>query len=160
MFPVHSSDHDQAFVTPLGKSGVDESYQNFAGLYQGTVTPCAEVRESIEGSDLVIHVGRFPSDSNTGGWSGKIQTGNTVMLHPEYVSVRNENWRPLSFVPILKKLVQALKGKQAIPPSQKWWKSVSKAYGLIFPTNPPDDLAATGNLSRSNRRSHRRSEAK
>jgi pyruvate decarboxylase len=122
---LHNSDHDQAFVTPLGKSSVDESYQNFVGLYQGAITPSPAVRESIEGSDLVIHVGRFPTDSNTGGWSGKIQTANTIVLHPEYVSVRDENWRPLSFVPIIKKLARALKEKQAIQLPEKWWKSVS-----------------------------------
>lgn len=98
------------FVTPLGKSIVDETSENFGGLYVGAITPDTNVKDALESSDLVIYFGRFPTDSNTAGWSQKLATSGTlIVLHPKYVSIGDKTWEAVSFVPIVNKLLERLR---------------------------------------------------
>jgi pyruvate decarboxylase len=52
------------FVTPMGKSAIDETSPYYGGVYVGQIsTP--EIRNAVEGSDLVLSIGALLSDFNT-----------------------------------------------------------------------------------------------
>lgn len=114
----------QVFVTPLAKSSIDETSDSFHGLYMGMVTPSANAKYDVETSDLTIHVGRFPSDTNTGAFSQKLAP-TVIGLHPDYVFVGQTRWEGVSFVPVLQKLVRRLRARQLQPAQTQWCKSVS-----------------------------------
>ncbi|KAI9836762.1 MAG: hypothetical protein M1819_000927 [Sarea resinae] len=97
-----------AYVTPLSKSVIDETSPNFAGLYNGQLSPSASVTRAVEMSDLLFHIGPLPSDSNTGGWSQHLESANLVVFHPRYVSIAGDRTEGVHFVPVLRKLVAAI----------------------------------------------------
>ncbi|KAI5306121.1 hypothetical protein KEM56_002153 [Ascosphaera pollenicola] len=97
------------FVTPLGKSLIDETDENFGGLYLGPITPDPETAEAIESSDVVVYVGRYPSDCNTGGFRQNLaEDGTLIILHSKYVTIGNKRYEDISFVPIVQKLLVQL----------------------------------------------------
>ena len=54
------------FVTPMGKGAVDESLMNYCGVYAGDGSH-ADVKERVEGADLVLTIGSLKTDFNTAG---------------------------------------------------------------------------------------------
>ena len=52
------------FVTPMGKSVIDESSPYYGGVYVGQISH-VEVKNVVERSDLVISIGAILSDFNT-----------------------------------------------------------------------------------------------
>jgi pyruvate decarboxylase len=118
-------------VTPLGKSVVDETSHNFMGLYLGAFTPSRKAKEKIESADLVIHVGRFPSDTNTGGWTQQLDNSTVIALHPQYVSLGKMRWDSVSFVPIVKNLLQEFRSRKPISRQGAWWEPVSAERPFI-----------------------------
>lgn len=96
----------------------------------GAVTPSAQVKAAVESSDLVIHAGRFPTDTNTAGWSQKLQSA--AVLHPSYVSLGEERWDSVSFVPVVKKLLLRVRSAKPAWKHQdgNWWKPVSASSEL------------------------------
>ncbi len=53
------------FVTPMGKGAVNETHENYGGVYAGEGSQ-PEVRERVESSDLILTIGAIKSDFNTG----------------------------------------------------------------------------------------------
>ena len=45
------------FVTPMGKSAVNESHPSYGGVYAGTGSHPPEVKDIVEGSDLILTIG-------------------------------------------------------------------------------------------------------
>lgn len=52
------------FVTPMGKGAIDETNPYFSGVYIGQIS-LPEIKNAVEGSDLVLSVGALLSDFNT-----------------------------------------------------------------------------------------------
>jgi len=98
----------QAFVTPLAKSVVDETSEAFRGLYNGQLSPSLAVKDQVESSDAIIHIGAFPTDSNTGGWSQSLPQGSLIDLRHDRVSVATKSWQGIHFSPIVKRLLAVL----------------------------------------------------
>ncbi|KAI5304784.1 hypothetical protein KEM55_009273, partial [Ascosphaera atra] len=145
-----------AFVTPLGKSIIDETDPNFGGLYVGPVTPSSETKEAIETSDVVVYAGRFPTDSNTAGWRQKLaEEGTLVILHPNYVSIGDKRYEGISFVPVVKKLVEQVKSKSASLASKAW-----KVVSIATPRYIGTYTNAVSNRTIPCQRSHRPSKAR
>ena len=48
-----------AFVTAMGKSGVNEEFLSYGGVYAGAGT-VPQVKEAGEGSDAVLWIGNYP----------------------------------------------------------------------------------------------------
>ncbi|RVX74083.1 hypothetical protein B0A52_01915 [Exophiala mesophila] len=113
------------FVTPLAKSMVDETRDNFQGVYQGIITPSKQVKADFESADLTIHVGRFPSDSNCGGFTQKFG-GDVIGLHPHYVSVGKEKFDGVSFVGVVQKLSLKLASRSLNIAQTSWCKSTKQ----------------------------------
>jgi len=75
-----------AFVSPMGKSAIDESLPNFCGVYAGDGSYDA-VRDYVAASDLVLTIGSIKSDANTGGFTYRLSILNTIDLHTGTVSI-------------------------------------------------------------------------
>lgn len=81
------------FVTPLAKSVLDETSEGFGGLYNGKLTLKVSVKDQVENSDAILHIGSFPCDSNTGGWSQNLPERHLINLRHDRVSVRKKTWQ-------------------------------------------------------------------
>ncbi|KAI7231337.1 pyruvate decarboxylase [Hortaea werneckii] len=91
------------FVAPMGKGAVDESLPYFAGLYAGDGSS-ADVKQSIESSDMVITIGNIKSDLNTLGFTYKFSKLNTINLHWNLVDFGFATFTNVSFhslIPLL-----------------------------------------------------------
>ncbi|RPB20089.1 pyruvate decarboxylase [Terfezia boudieri ATCC MYA-4762] len=65
------------FVTPMGKGAVNETLGSFGGVYVGDVSR-KDVKETVEGADLVLFVGGLVTDFNSGGFTFHIPRNKTV----------------------------------------------------------------------------------
>ncbi|RYO76923.1 hypothetical protein DL766_010204 [Monosporascus sp. MC13-8B] len=95
------------FVTPMGKSGIDETHPSYAGVYAGDASRPA-VRETVEGSDLVLSVGSLQSDFNTAGFSFRLSRLRTVDLHSDHCVVRYSEYPGVKMRGVLRKLTERI----------------------------------------------------
>jgi pyruvate decarboxylase len=58
---------------------------------------------------VILYIGPLPSDSATGGFSYGLPAKAKITLHPDFVSIGDEKWEGMHFVPIIKKLVARLR---------------------------------------------------
>jgi TPP-dependent 2-oxoacid decarboxylase len=72
------------------------------------MTPDTSAKERLEASDIILYIGPLPSDSATGGFSYGLPTKAKITLHSDFVSIGEEKWEGLHFVPILKRLTAKL----------------------------------------------------
>lgn len=93
------------FVTPMGKSTVDENHPRFGGVYVGSLTS-PDVKEVVEKTDLVISVGGLMSDFNTGSFTYGYKTNNIIEFHSDYTKVRRATWQGVQMQHLLKKIVE------------------------------------------------------
>ncbi|CAN6628255.1 pyruvate decarboxylase isozyme 1 [Trichomonascus vanleenenianus] len=107
-----------AFTTPMGKGLIDETDAQFVGLYNGELSR-GGVSDAVVGSDLVIDVGPMFSDSNTGGFTRKVESEKNVILHPDYISVRGKTYKGVHFLPVLKKLVAQIDASKVTSAGEK-----------------------------------------
>lgn len=91
-----------AFVTPMGKSGVNESHPRFGGVYVGTLSE-PSVKEAVESADLILSVGALLSDFNTGSFSYSYKTKNIVAFHSDYTKIRQATFPGVQMKEVLKK---------------------------------------------------------
>lgn len=96
-----------SYTTPLAKGVIEESKPYFNGVYNGKVS-FPGVAEGIEGSDLVLNVGPFVSDSNSGGFTRRIDDANLAYLGHEYCQLAGKKYEGVHFLPVLEKVVKEL----------------------------------------------------
>ena len=114
----------QSFSTPLSKGIIDEDHPSYGGNYNGTgklstsictskilivVVSFPGVAEAIHGSDLVLNLGPLLSDSNTGAFTRDVKDQNVVLLGHAFCQVKGKKYDGIHFLPVLRKLVEALK---------------------------------------------------
>ena len=99
------------FVTPMGKSAVDESVQNYGGVYAGDGSGPG-VREKVESSDLILSIGALKSDFNTGGFTYKLSQLNMIEFHSSYVNVRYSGYPGVQMKGVLRKVIDQMDLKQ------------------------------------------------
>ncbi|KAI1463538.1 pyruvate decarboxylase [Daldinia caldariorum] len=108
------------FVTPMGKSAIDETHPNFGGVYAGTASAPA-VKEMVEGSDLVISIGSLKSDFNTAGFSYRLSQLTSIDLHSDHCIVRYSEYPGVRMKGVLRKIVDRLDvSKISALPAPKW----------------------------------------
>lgn len=96
------------FVSPMGKSTVDETLENFHGLYAGPQSIPAWCRGQVEQSDLVIHVGAMLCDINTAGFQHNIPQASSIELHSNAVRVKDSEYTGVHMAGILEELTERL----------------------------------------------------
>lgn len=93
------------FVTPMGKGGVNETCEQYGGVYAGTGSLPA-VKERVESSDLVLSVGSLKSDFNTAGFSYQTSVLKTVDFHSDSCKVRYSEYPGVGMKGVLRKLTE------------------------------------------------------
>jgi pyruvate decarboxylase len=87
------------FVTPMGKSAINETNAYYGGVYLGEISQPA-VRKAVEDSDCVLSIGAILSDFNTvllflmelirkGSFSYHISKDRTIEFHSTWTKVGN-----------------------------------------------------------------------
>lgn len=74
------------FVSPMGKSSINETHPAFGGVYAGDVSR-DDVKKRIEEAELVLFVGGLKSDFNSGGFTYRVETKNTIEFHSDHMKV-------------------------------------------------------------------------
>lgn len=111
------------FVTPMGKSGINESHPRYGGVYVGTLSK-PSVKEAVESADLVLSVGALLSDFNTGSFSYSYKTKNIVEFHSDYTKIRQATFPGVQMKEALNKLLAVVSNfvnhcnPVAVPPSK------------------------------------------
>ena len=73
-------------ITSYDKGVIDESLPNYIGLYGGQASHPAQVRETVEGADLVLDIGGVMlTELNTGMWSEALDVDRAVCIHDNWV---------------------------------------------------------------------------
>jgi hypothetical protein len=57
---------------------------------------------------MILYIGPLPTDLATGGFSYGLPAKAKIILHSDFVSIGEEKWEGLHFVPIFKKLIAQL----------------------------------------------------
>jgi pyruvate decarboxylase len=108
-------------VTPMGKGTVNETLNNFIGVYAGKATQ-PDVRQCVESADLVLCIEPLKSDLNTMGFSWNIQQGCEIDIHANHVTMDSERFDDLHIKGVLDALINELSG---------WtWNDVTTMTGL------------------------------
>ncbi|KAG8409615.1 hypothetical protein J3458_018709 [Metarhizium acridum] len=100
------------FVTPMGKSAVNEQHDNFGGVYAGSGSHPPEVKNIVESSDLVVSIGALKSDFNTAGFSYRTSQLNSIDLHSDHCVVRYSTYPGVRMKGVLQKIVKRVDPKQ------------------------------------------------
>jgi pyruvate decarboxylase len=82
------------YTTNMGKGIIDETEELYVGVYNGAIgTP--GVQEAAETTDMMVTLGLLAADTNSGGFSRKLEEDKTIHIHPFSVVVRNSLSSPL-----------------------------------------------------------------
>jgi pyruvate decarboxylase len=65
----------------MGKGIVDETDENFVGVWNGEIS-APGVKEEAKKSDLVLILGYLCADTNTAGFSRKIDDERSIHINP------------------------------------------------------------------------------
>ena len=97
------------FTTAMSKGALSERHPRFGGFYGGMFSK-QDVRETLEGADVVIWIGSFPSDLNTGAFTMKVDPANVVGFERTHV-ILNGRKLDLMMDSALRGLANSLKKK-------------------------------------------------
>ena len=120
-----------AFATMFhDKSAIDETHAQYIGMYDGQLMN-PQVREYVEGADLVINVGALWGDFNTGMFTSNLDGHKTIDIYLDHAQVGYAVYEHVFMKDLLTALADQLEGKQAKMPMQ--------AEGLGEPKGELDD---------------------
>ncbi|KAK9365562.1 thiamine diphosphate-binding protein [Lipomyces kononenkoae] len=105
------------FVTPMCKGGISEALGSFGGVYAG-VSSTDDVRSYVEKSDLVLFIGSYKSDFNTGEFTAKISPSVTVDFQRFTVNLLGAEYK-LNMKYVLHRLNSTLKSSKKLPVKSK-----------------------------------------
>ncbi|TGJ83994.1 hypothetical protein E0Z10_g4773 [Xylaria hypoxylon] len=108
------------FVTPMGKSAINETHPSYGGVYAGNVSH-PEIKAMVEDSDLVLSVGSLKSDFNTAGFSYRLSQLNTIDFHTDHCVVRYSEYPGVKMRGVLRKITERVDVSQlkARPPPKQ-----------------------------------------
>ena len=74
------------YTSHMGKGAVDEDKEYFVGVYNAQVS-CEGVQEAFEGSDLMLSIGTWRTDSNTAFFSRNMPVDKVMDVQVAYTTV-------------------------------------------------------------------------
>lgn len=74
------------YAAHMAKSIIDEDHPRFVGLYNGSVS-FPGIADAIEQCDVVLSLGWWPADTNSGGFSRNIPPEKRIDVMDDYVTV-------------------------------------------------------------------------
>lgn len=114
----------------MGKGTLSESHPNFIGVYNGRIL-ADEVREYVEGSDLVLSLGTVMSDINTGAFTTNIDHSRDIRIQPGKVIAGQATYHNVLMEDVLNGLVDAVSSRDLEVPF--------RPSGLGEPVGAPGD---------------------
>lgn len=96
-----------AFATPMSKGAIDETNPRFGGVYVGSVSR-PDVKGAVECADLIISIGALKSDFNSGGFTYRTSTKNTIELHSDHTKIGYATYPGITMKSVLQKLLNSL----------------------------------------------------
>ena len=97
-----------ATTLPMGKSSVDETLENYIGLYCGTILH-EEVGNFVEKSDCVLGFGLLMTDFNSGAYTAKINCDSFIDIHPDFVKIQDKTYKNVYIKDVLESLTEKIK---------------------------------------------------
>lgn len=82
-----------AFVSPMGKGAINEESLPFGGVYVGDASR-DDVRQRVDGAELILYIGGLQSDFNSGGFTYHIAKKSTVEFHSDHTKVIQQTSPP------------------------------------------------------------------
>ncbi|PVH73681.1 pyruvate decarboxylase, partial [Cadophora sp. DSE1049] len=125
--------HFPTFTTPMGKSIIHETNPYFTGVYNGQISLPDVCRVIEQESDLVIDLGPFLSDSNTGGHSRKLPAERVIAVNPKEVVISGVAYPHIGLKSFLEALLKGLDKSRLPRPS----------FPIIAPGPPASDADST-----------------
>lgn len=95
------------FSSNMGKGIIDETSPHYVGVWNGAINNPG-VREAAENADLIVTLGYLPADTNSGGFSRKIDTKKIIEVNPHNVVVFGRTYQNTSMKPLLAALINTL----------------------------------------------------
>lgn len=100
------------FVTPMGKSAINEDHHNYGGVYAGEGSRPYSVKKAVESSDLILSIGTLQSDFNTAGFSFRTSKLNVIDLHSDHCIIHYSTYPGARMKGVLRRLIDALDPSQ------------------------------------------------
>ncbi|KAF8898132.1 thiamine diphosphate-binding protein [Gymnopilus junonius] len=92
------------YATPCGKSIISETYDRYGGIYWGSELSSHEVKQKVEEANLVLLIGPFPGDFNTGNYNYDIPTECMIELYPDHTKIQDAVFPGVGMKQLLPKL--------------------------------------------------------
>ena len=78
------------FTANLARN-LDESRNNFVGVYNGNGSSDDKTKQEFESSDFILTLGFFPNEMNTGGHTSNFSMiKDVVIVHADYIKVNHQ----------------------------------------------------------------------
>ncbi|KAJ4164130.1 hypothetical protein LMH87_005815 [Akanthomyces muscarius] len=100
------------FVTPMGKSAINEDHPNYGGVYAGEGSRPYSVKEAVESSDSILSIGALQSDFNTAGFSFRTSKLNMIDLHSDHCIIHYSTYPGARMKGVLRRLIDTLDSSQ------------------------------------------------
>lgn len=100
-------------VFPTAKTVISEDHPQFVGIYQGGWSR-EDVRKTLEGSDLILMLGGYFIDSDTGGFTAKIDQNKLIQANFLKTSVKYHDYNNILLSDLLDKLIEKVHSKKAL----------------------------------------------
>jgi indolepyruvate decarboxylase len=91
----------------MAKSVLDEHHPAYVGMYDGTLMS-EEVRQFVEGCDLVLAIGTIFSDFNSGAFTSNLDPSKVITIDHHQVKVNGKTFLNVEMEDILATLAQRL----------------------------------------------------
>ncbi|KAL7803804.1 pyruvate decarboxylase [Trichoderma aethiopicum] len=115
------------FVTPMGKSAVNEEHPTYGGVYAGAGSHPPQVKDIVESSDLILTIGALKSDFNTAGFSYRTSQLNTIDLHSDHCVVKYSTYPGVAMRGVLRQVIKKINPSElSVQPSPKVENEVTK----------------------------------
>lgn len=94
-------------VFPTAKTAISEDHPQFIGVYQGNWSR-AYVKETVEKADCVLMLGGFFIDSDTGGFTAKLDLSKLIKANFETVGIKHHLYQNVLLTEFLDKLIEKI----------------------------------------------------
>ncbi|KAF2758032.1 pyruvate decarboxylase [Pseudovirgaria hyperparasitica] len=119
------------YCANMSKAIIDETAEYHVGLYNGMIS-APGVTDAFHTHDLVLVFGSIPADTNTGGFTRKIDPQKSIDVRPFDVIIKGKTY-PKTFIKPLTAALVASEPKCATQPD------IPLLPGIVTPQNSPTD---------------------
>ncbi|KAL6709251.1 hypothetical protein ACN47E_001658 [Coniothyrium glycines] len=95
------------FCANMGKGVIDETEETYVGVWNGEVS-YPGVKEAAKAADLIITLGYIPCDTNSAGFSRKVDDAKAIHINPFDVVVKGQTYPNTSIKSLITALTAAL----------------------------------------------------